>query len=64
MDDISYQLNGIQQIGIGVSDLEEAWKWYRRAFGMDVPVFQDKAEATLMKNIPGPRSTLGMQLWR
>lgn len=55
MDDSAYQLNGIQQIGIGVSDLEVAWKWYRKAFGMDVPVFQDRAEATLMKNYTGQK---------
>ena len=53
MTNSTFQLNGIQQIGIGVSDLEKAWKWYRKAFGMDVPVFQDKAEATLMKKYTG-----------
>jgi catechol 2,3-dioxygenase-like lactoylglutathione lyase family enzyme len=53
MTNSHFQLNGIQQIGIGVSDLEVAWKWYRKAFGMDVPVFQDKAEAVLMKKYTG-----------
>ncbi|WP_026952691.1 VOC family protein [Algoriphagus mannitolivorans] len=50
---MAYQLNGIQQIGIGVEDLESSWKWYRKAFGMDVPIFQDKAEAILMKEYTG-----------
>lgn len=46
--DKSYQINGIQQIGIGVKDLHQAWSWYRKAFSMDVPVFEDEATANLM----------------
>ncbi|MDX5337722.1 MAG: VOC family protein [Cyclobacteriaceae bacterium] len=53
MTEGAFQLNGIQQVGIGVKDLEVSWKWYRKAFGMDVPIFQDKAEATLMKQYTG-----------
>ncbi len=41
-------INGIQQVGIGVLDAEKAWAWYRKAFKMDVPIFQDRAEAKLM----------------
>lgn len=44
----SYTISGIQQMGIGVSNLEEAWKWYRNQFGMDCPIFEDEAEARLM----------------
>ena len=39
---------GIQQIGIGVKNAKEAWKWYRQAFGMDINVFEDTAVAKLM----------------
>lgn len=39
---------GIQQVGIGVKDAGAAWKWYRRAFGMDINVFEDTATAKLM----------------
>ncbi|MDP2041642.1 MAG: VOC family protein [Algoriphagus sp.] len=46
--DKSYQINGIQQIGIGVKDVHQAWSWYRKAFSMDVPVFEDEATANLM----------------
>lgn len=42
------KINGIQQVGIGVKDANEAWSWYRKAFKMDVPIFQDSAEAKLM----------------
>ena len=46
-------ISGIQQIGVGVADLPGAWAWYRRAFGMDVPVFQDEADAPLMTAYTG-----------
>lgn len=46
--DSTYQINGIQQIGIGVKDVHQAWNWYRKAFSMDVPVFEDEAIANLM----------------
>lgn len=39
---------GIQQIGVGLKDAREGWKWYRRAFGMDIKVFEDTATARLM----------------
>ncbi|SMO41660.1 Catechol 2,3-dioxygenase [Saccharicrinis carchari] len=39
---------GIQQIGVGVKNAKEAWKWYRQAFGMDINVFEDTAVAKLM----------------
>jgi catechol 2,3-dioxygenase-like lactoylglutathione lyase family enzyme len=39
---------GIQQIGIGVKNMREAWSWYKKAFGMDIRVFEDDAVAALM----------------
>ena len=49
---------GIQQIGIGVKNLEEAWKWYIDKFGMDCRIFEDEAVAKLMLPYTGgePRS--------
>jgi len=41
-------ISGIQQIGIGVRNVEEAWRWYLTAFGNDVRVFEDKTVAELM----------------
>ena len=54
----SYIISGIQQMGVGVKNLHEAWEWYRRFFGMDVPIFEDEAEARLMLPYTGgePRS--------
>lgn len=39
---------GIQQIGVGVTNAQKAWKWYRQQFGMDIKVFEDTAIAELM----------------
>lgn len=44
---------GIQQVGIGTVDLHEDWKWYRKAFGMDIRIFEDAAEAPLMTAYTG-----------
>lgn len=44
---------GIQQVGIGTVDLHKDWKWYRRAFGMDIRIFEDAAEAPLMTAYTG-----------
>ncbi len=41
-------ISGIQQIGIGIPYLHEAWRWYREKFGMDVKIFEEAAEANLM----------------
>lgn len=43
-----YVICGIQQMGIGVTNLEEAWDWYIKQFGMDCRIFEDEAEARLM----------------
>jgi catechol 2,3-dioxygenase-like lactoylglutathione lyase family enzyme len=39
---------GIQQVGVGIPHVYEAWKWYRRAFGMNIPIFDEAATAALM----------------
>ena len=41
-------VSGIQQLGIGVADVAEAWKWYRQYMGMDIKVFDDDATAEYM----------------
>ncbi|MFO7575810.1 MAG: VOC family protein [Bacteroidales bacterium] len=43
-----YVISGIQQIGIGVTNLAVAWEWYRNIFGMDCKIFEDNSEAKLM----------------
>lgn len=39
---------GIQQIGVGVEDVDSAFDWYRKNFGMDAIAFKEKAVAELM----------------
>jgi len=41
-------ISGIQQLGIGVKNVAEAWKWYRKYLGMDIKVFEESATASLM----------------
>ncbi len=59
---------GIQQIGIGVDNADEAFEWYATRLGSDVPVFEDDNMATYMAPYMGgkPRKkrailTLNMQ---
>ncbi len=44
----NYFISGIQQVGIGVKDVYEAWKWYRKNLGFDIEIFDEKATAELM----------------
>jgi catechol 2,3-dioxygenase-like lactoylglutathione lyase family enzyme len=41
-------ISGIQQIGIGVADVHEAWRWYKDYFGVDIKMFEEEAIAELM----------------
>jgi len=41
-------ISGIQQIGIGVTDVKSAWSWYKKYFGFNVRVFEDAAVANFM----------------
>jgi catechol 2,3-dioxygenase-like lactoylglutathione lyase family enzyme len=51
-------ISGIQQIGVGVMNVHEAWGWYKHYFGMDIRVFEEAAPAELMLPYTGgmPRS--------
>lgn len=70
-------ISGIQQVGIGVSKVYDAFAWYRKHFGMDIPMFDEAAEAGLMLPYTGgqPRSRHailainiqgggGMEIWQ
>jgi len=50
---MSYLISGIQQIGIGIPNVETAWHWYRCLFGMDIPIFREAAEAPYMTPYTG-----------
>jgi catechol 2,3-dioxygenase-like lactoylglutathione lyase family enzyme len=70
-------ISGIQQIGVGVTDVDSAFKWYRQHFGADVPAFDDSGEAGFMVRytggVPQVRRALlainlqggsGMEIWQ
>lgn len=41
-------ISGIQQIGIGVQSVKEAWRWYKDNFGIDIRIFEESAAANYM----------------
>ncbi|BCA95953.1 hypothetical protein TUM19329_23140 [Legionella antarctica] len=45
---MTYLISGIQQIGIGNLELTEAFSWYRKNFGMDIPLFDQESEVSHM----------------
>lgn len=49
----NYFISGVQQVGIGVKNVAEAWAWYRKIFGMDIPIFQDAGPAPYMTRYTG-----------
>lgn len=69
-------ISGIQQVGIGVANVYEAWDWYRKNFGFDIKMFDEAAEANLMlpytNNQPQDRHAIlalnmkgggGLEIW-
>jgi hypothetical protein len=38
------KINGIQQLGVGVEDIHEAWDWYRKYFSMDILIPKENPE--------------------
>jgi catechol 2,3-dioxygenase-like lactoylglutathione lyase family enzyme len=42
------RINGIQQLGVGVPDVQEGFEWYKTFFGMDIKMFEESALAELM----------------
>ncbi|GIV27199.1 MAG: hypothetical protein KatS3mg027_1013 [Bacteroidia bacterium] len=44
----TFIITGIQQIGVGVSDVVKAFDFYRKQLGFDIRVFDEAAEANLM----------------
>lgn len=46
-------ITGIQQVGIGVTNAAEAKHLYKDLFGMNVLIFEDRAEASLMTKYTG-----------
>ncbi|MFM2202144.1 MAG: hypothetical protein RL040_1344 [Bacteroidota bacterium] len=43
------RINGLQHIGVAVSDMDASLKFYRRFFGLDIPFFDSVQPAPLMR---------------
>lgn len=41
-------ISGIQQVGIGVKNVHEAWSWYKKYFGIDIRILEESAPAEYM----------------
>jgi catechol 2,3-dioxygenase-like lactoylglutathione lyase family enzyme len=52
---MSYIISGIQQLGIGVQNVHEGFKWYRQNFGIDIPILDEASEANLMLPYTGQK---------
>lgn len=50
---MSYSFGGIQQVGVGIPEIEEAWSFYAQVFGMDVSAFREAAPAPFMTRYTG-----------
>lgn len=50
---MQYIISGIQQIGIGVTDVYAAFDWYKTHLGMDIKVFEEAAPAAAMIRYTG-----------
>ena len=74
---MAVKINGIQQLGVGVENLQQAWRWYREHFAMDIRMFEDEAVAELMlphtEGKPRPRHAVlalnmrgggGFEIWQ
>ena len=48
-----YYIRGMEQLGIGVTDVHAAWKWYRENFGADIKILDDDSEAKYMLRYTG-----------
>ncbi len=45
---MQHNISGIQQVGVGVTDVKAAFEWYRKNFGFDIPVVDAPGTAELM----------------
>ncbi|MCR5454315.1 MAG: VOC family protein [Bacteroidales bacterium] len=74
---MAFQISGIQQLGVGVEDVYQAWEWYREHFGQDILLSDAPGEASMMQpytaHRPQTRHTIlaynmqgggGLEIWQ
>ncbi len=54
---------GIQQIGVGVTNFYEGWKWYIPNFGMDIRILKRRPLPNTCFPIPTTSPGNGMPAW-
>ena len=52
---MAYIISGIQQLGIGVLNVQDGFKWYRQNLGIDIPILDEASEANLMLPYTGQK---------
>ncbi|NPA44597.1 MAG: VOC family protein [Chlorobi bacterium] len=50
---MQFLISGIQQVGVGVDNVMEAWDWYRKNLGFDIPVVNAPGTAEKMLKYTG-----------
>jgi hypothetical protein len=71
------RINGIQQLGVGVTNTNEGFRWFATYFGMDIKMFEEAAISEFMLphtgGIPRPRHAIlalnlqgggGFEIWQ
>ena len=74
---MAFQISGIQQLGVGVEDVYQAWEWYREHFGQDILLSDAPGDASMMQpytaHRPQTRHTIlaynmqgggGLEIWQ
>lgn len=74
---MTIQINGIQQLGVGIDNTQEGFAWFRRNFGVDIEIVNEKAMAEYMLpytgGLPRKRHTVlamnlqgggGFEIWQ
>ena len=74
---MAFTISGIQQLGVGVEKVYDAWNWYRENFGFDILLSDAPGEAALMQpytdHKPQTRHTIlaynmqgggGLEIWQ
>jgi len=60
--DKGFIISGIQQVGIGVENLYEAWSYYIDLFNMDIRILEDDKTAELMLPYTGGKPAAASRL--
>ena len=50
-----FNINGIQQVGVGTTDFRQSWDWYIEHFGFDIKILEDDTVAERMLPYTGGR---------